>query len=87
MNTEDLPSCQATKEDPTLPGAVAGEATIILTPENADAKLAFSEVADGSMSIQALLNCSPLESTPESTCGYLQVRLEMLRLRGSYGIL
>lgn len=46
MNTEDLPSSQATNEDPTLPGAVAGEATIILTPKNADARLAFSEVAE-----------------------------------------
>lgn len=46
MDTEDLLSSQATNEDPTLPGAVAGEATVILTPENADAGLAFSEVAE-----------------------------------------
>ena len=46
MNTEDLPSFQATNEDPTLPGAVAREPTIILTPENADARLAFPEVAE-----------------------------------------
>lgn len=46
MNTTDLPSSQGTNEDPTLPGSEAGEATIILTPENAEARLAFSEVAE-----------------------------------------
>ncbi|KAH7230272.1 kinase-like domain-containing protein [Fusarium solani] len=46
MHTEDFLSSQATNEDPTLPGAVAGEATVILTPETADAGLAFFEVAE-----------------------------------------
>ncbi|KAJ3453883.1 hypothetical protein MRS44_018515 [Fusarium solani] len=46
MNTGDSPNSQATNEDPTLPGGAAGEATIILTPENAEARLSFSEVAE-----------------------------------------
>ncbi|KAH7459202.1 hypothetical protein FOMA001_g20174 [Fusarium oxysporum f. sp. matthiolae] len=46
MDFSDIPSSQETIEDPTLPGAPAERATIILTPENAEARIAFSEVAE-----------------------------------------
>ncbi|KAM5529755.1 hypothetical protein FOXYSP1_17599 [Fusarium oxysporum f. sp. phaseoli] len=46
MDISDIPSSQETVEDPTLPGSSAEGATIILTPENAEARLAFSEVAE-----------------------------------------
>ncbi|PNP61171.1 hypothetical protein FNYG_14088 [Fusarium nygamai] len=46
MDVSDIPSSQETVEDPTLPGSSAEGATIILTPENAEARLAFSEVAE-----------------------------------------
>ncbi|KAF5020094.1 hypothetical protein F66182_7882 [Fusarium sp. NRRL 66182] len=46
MTSSDPPSSQATDEDPTLPGFPADGATIILRPENAAARLAFSGVAD-----------------------------------------
>ncbi|KAF5978833.1 STE kinase [Fusarium coicis] len=39
-------SSQETVEDPALPGSPAEGATIILTPENAEARLAFSEVVE-----------------------------------------
>jgi hypothetical protein len=42
----DVPSSQETVEDPTLPGSSAEGATIILTPENVEARLAFFEVAE-----------------------------------------
>ncbi|KAF5638572.1 STE kinase [Fusarium tjaetaba] len=46
MDVSDIPSSQETVEDPTLPGSSAEGASIILTPENAEARLAFSEVAE-----------------------------------------
>jgi hypothetical protein len=46
MDISDIPSSQETVEDPTLPGSPAEGATIILTPENAEARLAFNEVAE-----------------------------------------
>lgn len=46
MDISDIPSSQETVEDPTLPGSSAEGATIILTPENAEARLAFYEVAE-----------------------------------------
>ncbi|KAF5228719.1 hypothetical protein FANTH_14412 [Fusarium anthophilum] len=46
MDFSDIPSSQETVEDPTLPGSPAEGATIILTPDNAEARLAFSEVAE-----------------------------------------
>ncbi|KAM5526600.1 hypothetical protein FOXYSP1_21000 [Fusarium oxysporum f. sp. phaseoli] len=46
MDFSDIPSSQETVEDPTLPGSSAEGATIILTPDNAEARLAFSEVAE-----------------------------------------
>ncbi|KAF5608660.1 STE kinase [Fusarium pseudoanthophilum] len=46
MDVSDIPSSQETVEDPTLPGSLAEGATVILTPENAEARLAFSEVAE-----------------------------------------
>ncbi|PHH89073.1 hypothetical protein CDD83_6696 [Cordyceps sp. RAO-2017] len=42
----DHSSSQGTAEDGTLPGSEAGEATVLLVPENAEARLAFSEVAE-----------------------------------------
>ncbi|KAH7173097.1 hypothetical protein DER46DRAFT_634520 [Fusarium sp. MPI-SDFR-AT-0072] len=51
MDFSDIPSSQETVEDPTLPGSSAEGATIILTPENAEARLAFSEVTE-SLQIQ-----------------------------------
>ncbi|KID81806.1 Protein kinase-like domain protein [Metarhizium guizhouense ARSEF 977] len=45
-SAEDIPSSQGTNEDPTIPGSSAEFATITLTPENAEAKLAFSEVVE-----------------------------------------
>ncbi|GKU16518.1 unnamed protein product, partial [Fusarium langsethiae] len=46
MDVSDIPSSQETVEDPTLPGSSAEGATIILTPDNAEARLAFSELAE-----------------------------------------
>ncbi|KAF4494401.1 STE kinase [Fusarium agapanthi] len=46
MDVSDIPSSQETVEDPTLPGSSAEGASIILTPDNAEARLAFSEVAE-----------------------------------------
>ncbi|KAF5973807.1 STE protein kinase [Fusarium bulbicola] len=46
MDVSDIPSSQETVEDTTLPGSSAEGASIILTPENAEARLAFSEVAE-----------------------------------------
>ncbi|KAF5674703.1 STE kinase [Fusarium denticulatum] len=46
MDFLDIPSSQETVEDPTLPGSPAEGATIILTPDNAEARLTFSEVAE-----------------------------------------
>ncbi|KAG7408461.1 Serine/threonine-protein kinase sid1 [Fusarium oxysporum f. sp. rapae] len=46
MDVSDMPSSQETVEDPTLPGSSAEGATIILTPENAEARLAFHDVAE-----------------------------------------
>ncbi|KAF4946049.1 hypothetical protein FGADI_11486 [Fusarium gaditjirri] len=46
MDVSDIPSSQETVEDPTLPGSSAEGATIILTPENAEARLVFSELAE-----------------------------------------
>ncbi|CZR49566.1 uncharacterized protein FPRO_15925 [Fusarium proliferatum ET1] len=46
MDVSDIPSSQETVEDPTLPGCSAEGATIILTPENAEARLVFHEVAE-----------------------------------------
>lgn len=43
---EDIHSSQRTNEDPTGPLSVAAEATLILTPYNSEAKLAFSQVSD-----------------------------------------
>ncbi|KID93276.1 hypothetical protein MAJ_10762, partial [Metarhizium majus ARSEF 297] len=45
-SAEEFPSSQGTNEDPTLLGSSAEFSTITLTPENAEAKLAFSEVAE-----------------------------------------
>ncbi|KAH8662667.1 kinase-like domain-containing protein [Ilyonectria robusta] len=39
-------SSQATNEDPTGPLSSASQATLTITPQNAEARLAFSEVAD-----------------------------------------
>ncbi|KAG4291565.1 STE protein kinase [Fusarium proliferatum] len=46
MDVSDIPSSQETVEDPTLPGSPAEGATLILTPENPEARLAFHEVAE-----------------------------------------
>ncbi|KAF9766550.1 hypothetical protein IL306_001026 [Fusarium sp. DS 682] len=46
MDILDIPSSQETVEDPTLPGLSAEGASIILTPENAEARLAFFNVAE-----------------------------------------
>ncbi|KAH7142305.1 kinase-like domain-containing protein [Fusarium sp. MPI-SDFR-AT-0072] len=46
MDISDIPSSQDTVEDPTLPGSPAEGATIIMTPENAEARFTFSSVAD-----------------------------------------
>ncbi|KAG7408849.1 Serine/threonine-protein kinase PAK 3 [Fusarium oxysporum f. sp. rapae] len=46
MDVSDIPSSQETVEDPTLPGSSAEGATIIITPENAEARLAFNELAE-----------------------------------------
>ncbi|KAG7406359.1 Serine/threonine-protein kinase PAK 2 [Fusarium oxysporum f. sp. rapae] len=51
MDISDIPSSKETVEDPTLPGSSAEGATIILTPENAEARLAFNEIAE-SLQIQ-----------------------------------
>ncbi|KAH7187198.1 hypothetical protein DER44DRAFT_800892 [Fusarium oxysporum] len=46
MDISDIPSSQETVEDPTLPGSPAEGATILMTPENAEARFTFSSVAD-----------------------------------------
>ncbi|KAF4445474.1 STE protein kinase, partial [Fusarium austroafricanum] len=46
MDISDISSSQETVEDPTLPGSSAEGASIILTPENAEARLAFFNVAE-----------------------------------------
>ncbi|KAL5592679.1 hypothetical protein FOVSG1_006310 [Fusarium oxysporum f. sp. vasinfectum] len=46
MDVSDVPSSQETVEDPALPGSPAEGATMIITPENAEARLNFSLVAD-----------------------------------------
>lgn len=39
-------SSERTNEDPTAPDSIAATATVTVTPENAEAKLAFSQVVD-----------------------------------------
>lgn len=42
----DSPGSQCTNEDPTGPDSAASRATLVITPANAAAKLAFSQVSD-----------------------------------------
>ncbi|KAJ6436699.1 putative AC transposase [Purpureocillium lavendulum] len=46
MDAAECSDSQSTNEDPTFPGSDAEEAAIIVVPENAQARLAFSEVAE-----------------------------------------
>ncbi|KAK2926625.1 hypothetical protein FoTM2_013494 [Fusarium oxysporum f. sp. vasinfectum] len=46
MDVSDIPSSQETVEDPTLPGSSSEGATMILTPDNTEAPLAFHGVAE-----------------------------------------
>ncbi|KAF5637134.1 STE kinase [Fusarium sp. NRRL 52700] len=64
MDASDIPSSQETVEDPTLPGSPAEAATIIITPENAEARLAFSELAE---SLQAQTEDPVIQAGQEHT--------------------
>ncbi|KAI6777701.1 uncharacterized protein J7T54_005370 [Emericellopsis cladophorae] len=57
---DDIPSSQRTNEDPAGPVSVANEATLILTPHNAEARLAFSQVSEW------LLEQDNVDSQPQS---------------------